>query len=89
VVDWYEEYIEEGVREIVRLLRDNGINTTYSCHCAMVVEAENYEDVEMSRVYDLLIENGYDDFKLSMILMKEAGQRPQRCLHLQFDITKG
>lgn len=85
---WYENNIEEGVRNVVRLLRDNGINTTYSCHCAMVIEAENYEDAEMSRIYDLLVENGYDDFKLSMILMKELGQRPQRHLHLQLEAAK-
>jgi hypothetical protein len=88
VSDWYEENIEEGVRDAVRLLRNNGINTTYSCHCAMVIEAENYEDVEMGRVYDLLTKNGYDDFRLSMVLMKEAGQRPQRCLHIKLDINK-
>lgn len=28
---WYEENIEEGVRELVSVLRNNGINTECSC----------------------------------------------------------
>lgn len=38
--DWYEENIEEGVRDVVRLLRDNGFNTTHSCHHDMFVQLD-------------------------------------------------
>lgn len=84
MVDWYDKNIEEGIRTAVKLLRDNGINTTYSCHHAMVIEAENYEDCEAERIYDLLVENEHDGFKIEMILFKECGQSLRRHLRLKF-----
>ena len=36
--DWYEDNVEDGVRDVVRLLRDNGWNTTCSCHHDMEIE---------------------------------------------------
>jgi len=82
--DWYEENIEAGVREVVRLLRDNGINTTQSCHHAMLVEAESYEDNEASKIYNLLIENGYDGFEIVLTLHKERGQYLKRSFRIRF-----
>jgi hypothetical protein len=87
-VDWYEN-IEEGLREVVRLLRDNGVNTTYSCHHAMIVEAENYEDEDLLRIYNLLIESGHDGFTIEMIAYKEHGQRLARHLRLKFHKCPG
>lgn len=43
--DWYEAYVEEGVRDIVRLLRDNGFNTISSCHHDMIIQCEFYAGV--------------------------------------------
>ena len=34
-MNWYDENIEEGIRYIVKLLRDNGFNTTCSCEHEM------------------------------------------------------
>lgn len=82
--DWYEEHIEEGIRTVVKLLRGNGINTTYSCHHAMVIEAENYENREIETIYDLLIENGYDGFKIEMVFYKERDKNLSRSLRLKF-----
>jgi len=39
--DWYEEHIEEGVRDVVRLLRDHGYNTESSCHHDMTVQVQH------------------------------------------------
>ena len=38
-MDWYEENIELEVRDIVRALRNEGINTTASCGHEMWIEA--------------------------------------------------
>ena len=86
-MDWYEENIEEGIRPIVKLLRDNGINTTYSCQVAMVVEAECYSDTDLLKVYNLLVENGYDGFILKSIMHKERGQMLKWHLYLHFPYT--
>lgn len=82
--DWYEQNIELGIRDIVRLLRDNGVNTTYSCHHAMVIEAENSDDAELTYIYNLLIENGYDNFKIELCLYKEKDKHLRRYISIQF-----
>jgi len=52
--DWYEENIEEPIRDVVRLLRDNGFNTQCSCGHEMYVQCEYTIDYEIKRLYDLL-----------------------------------
>lgn len=56
--EWYDT-IEPGIRPIVRLLRDNGINTTCSCEHTMRVEADWQLDEELRVIYGLLCEQGY------------------------------
>jgi hypothetical protein len=63
------EGIEEPIRDIVRLLRDNGINTTCSCGHDMHVEIElgNHMD-EVERIAGFLWDNGYKVFKIECTL---------------------
>ena len=84
MTDWYEQNIEEGIRETVRLLRDNGINTTSSCQHVMAIEAENYESSEIEKIYNLLIERGFDGFTIEVALTKEKNQSLRRGLFLRF-----
>jgi len=37
-MDWYKEYIEEDIRPLVKLLRENGFNTECSCGHDMYVQ---------------------------------------------------
>lgn len=60
-IDWYD-CIERGIRETVKLLRNNGFNTTCSCHHSMTVEMEWYVDDEITTLFNLLMDNGYSDF---------------------------
>lgn len=67
---WYEigtwyECIEEPVREIVKLLRNNGFNTFSSCGHARIVKMEWYKDHEVTRLWNLLFEHGYKWFTIS------------------------
>jgi hypothetical protein len=82
--DWYDKYVESGLRDIVRLLRDNGFNTTYSCHHAMVVEMESYKIEDVAELYDLLVGHGYDGFTAEMALYKQEGQMLKQSMRLQF-----
>lgn len=61
---WYKEAIEEPIRPVVKLLRDNGFNTFSSCGHDMSVELENYSMEEINRLYNLLMENGYEKFTI-------------------------
>ncbi|MGD0598097.1 MAG: hypothetical protein ABSA64_11330 [Sedimentisphaerales bacterium] len=67
--NWYSQ-IEEPVRELVRLLRNNGFNTTCSCGHSKpcpCVEMEWYGfEEEARRVYNLLCENGYNSFEIRL-----------------------
>lgn len=66
--------IEEPIRDAVRLLRDNGFNTTCSCGHDMYVDIElgNHMD-EVERIANLLVENGYKGFKIECILRVPFG----------------
>jgi predicted aldo/keto reductase-like oxidoreductase len=52
--DWYEKNVEETVRDVVRLLRDNGVNTVGSCHHDMTVQCEHVVDGQLKDIHDLL-----------------------------------
>lgn len=61
-MDWYDE-LETPIRDIVRLLRDNGFNTTSSCGHEMVVEVADIQHCdETERLATLLLENGHKGF---------------------------
>jgi len=62
MTDWYEQMIEEPIKDLVFLLRNNGFNTTCSCGHDMTVEMEYYSGDDIERLHDLLIENGYTKF---------------------------
>lgn len=59
-MNWYEEAIEEPIRSLVKLLRDNGFNTTSSCGHKMYVEMECYNPQDIMRLYNLLITHGFE-----------------------------
>lgn len=61
---WYTTYIEAGIRRQVRLLRDNGFNTTSSCAHRMDVVANVLPGGEIQRLHDLLVQNGFKEFTI-------------------------
>jgi hypothetical protein len=73
MTDWYEQVIEEPIRETVRLLRDNGFNTTCSCGHDMSVECGYLVDGELQRLHNLLYNNGYRDYMITVQLEVKAG----------------
>ena len=64
--DWYKQ-IEEPIRELVQLLRNNGFNTTCSCGHEMSIQMEWYGFEEEARnLYNLLGQKGYKNFELRL-----------------------
>lgn len=51
---WYDENAEEGVRALVRALRNEGFNTECSCHHEMFVQMAYSIDGEVKRLHDLV-----------------------------------
>ena len=64
--DWYEDNIEEGVRDVVKLLRDNGFNTECSCHHEMYVQCQYSPDGQIHRLHRLLFNNGFRNYEIAM-----------------------
>ena len=62
--DWYKTMIEKEIRPIVKLLRDNGINTVYSCGHAMCVECISISYRDLDDIVNLLYGEGYRDFNV-------------------------
>ncbi len=60
---WFN-HIEKPIRKLVILLRNNGFNTFCSCGCKPnpYIQMECYSDDEITKLYNLLIENGYKNF---------------------------
>lgn len=65
---WYKEYIEEPVRGLVKLLRNNGFNTTCSCGHEMYVECGYIPDGEIQRLHNLLYPR-YKDYEITAKLI--------------------
>lgn len=61
-MSWYDDFIEEPIRDTVRLLRDNGFNTTCSCGHDMEIECDVCPDGEFKRLHDLLYNQGYRNY---------------------------
>lgn len=66
MVDWYSG-IEEPLRELVKLLRNNGVNTTSSCgHLpSPYIEIDWFDDRDVTKIYNLLVENEYGGFVIT------------------------
>jgi len=62
--DWYKLKIEEPLRNLVKLLRNNGFNTTCSCghYPEPYVHINCCETYEIDKLYSLLTEHRYKNF---------------------------
>ena len=70
---WYDS-LEAPIRKLVKLLRDNGFNTTCSCGHGMWVELELYQGMDgLERIRSLLLEHGYRDFTITGDLIERPG----------------
>jgi len=65
-MDWYDQ-IEEPVRDLVKMLRNSGFNTTWSCghkNPVPYIQMEWYIGDDIGRLYSLLWDSGWKDFEL-------------------------
>ena len=64
--NWYDQNIEEPVRELVKLLRENGFNTESSCGHELYVQCQYSPDGELQRLHDLLFNTGYKQYEITV-----------------------
>ncbi len=71
--DWYDN-LEAPIRDVVRLLRDNGFNTTNSCGHSMTVELDLGNNVDESeRLANVLHDAGHKVFLIQIDLIVPDG----------------
>ena len=80
---WYEDTIEEEIRDAVKLLRDNGFNTECSCGHDMYVQCQYVLDADIKRLHDLLFNNGYRDYRIT-IQLKVIDGHSYTTMNVQF-----
>ena len=64
--NWYIDNIEEPIRNLVKLLRDNGFNTECSCGHEMYVQCQYILDEQVQRLHQLLYTNGYRNYEINI-----------------------
>jgi len=89
-MNWYTENIEEGVRDLVRLLRDNGFNTECSCHHDMYIQCQYVCNGSLfdlhNLIYNYLYERGEKlDYRIEVVMEVKDGH--QYC-SLNIDFSK-
>jgi len=53
-INWYEENIEAPLRDIIKYLRNNGINTECSCGHEMYIQCQYIPDGNISELHKIL-----------------------------------
>jgi len=70
--------IDEGIRELVFMLRNEGINTTFSCAHDKTIQFEADHSSVAEIVYTLLFNHGFKNFKIEFTLGIAANGYPYR-----------
>ena len=70
---WYERNIEEGIRDEVRLLRDNGFNTECSCEHEKYVQCRYTTDGTIQELDELLFNNGFRNYIIEIRIKRDDG----------------
>jgi len=60
---WYDK-IEPPIRDVVKLLRENGFNTESSCGHDMYVQCQYAPDGEIQRLHYLLSSAGFKNYNI-------------------------
>jgi len=91
--EFYQE-IEEPIRELVRVLRDNGINTTCSCGHEMYIEADIFPNGDLYTIhrslFDYLADNNMPiNYKINIYLeCREGHHRSYAIIRCNIDDKK-
>lgn len=71
--NWYIQ-VEEGVRDLVRYLRNQGINTTCSCHHDWYIQVD-CEPEDLRHIWSLLAEYGLRQSEWRLVYRWEEVRR--------------
>jgi hypothetical protein len=84
----FYEAIDGGIKEVVALLRNNGINTVCSCAHEKYIQFNGNEVQEVELIYTLLYNYGFKNFTIEYKLMI-GEEMPERHGEIRFDEFMG
>ena len=87
MTDWYNE-LEPEIRDLVKLLRNNGWNTTSSCGHKMYIEIEINKLNQAEELATFLVENLFKDFWIETFLEVPFNSYWRRALTLHIGCRK-
>ena len=65
--DWYINTIEEPLRDIVKALRNNGVNTECSCGHEMTIQCQSIDPTtEFKNIRNVFMMMGIDRYRLEL-----------------------
>lgn len=85
---WYNKNIEQPILPLVKLLRNNGVNTTCSCGHEMYCECEYYGG-PLENIFNLLLDHGYKNFKIETCMGINDGIRHYKSLTIWLPKSNG
>jgi hypothetical protein len=82
--EWYNK-IELGVRDVVKLLRNNGINTECSCEHERYIQCAASGNGRIIQEIDTLLFNyGYRDYIIEYIFERNKGYEVRDSINIKF-----
>ncbi len=87
-MSWLEDMIEPGIREQVKLLRENGFNTVSSCGHTFIVNMEIMNDGELRRLDQLLFNNRYRNYRILVEIRRVDGALTGPFAEIYFDSSE-
>ena len=85
---WYLNNIEPEIREVVKILRDNGINTKGSCGHRMWVYCDWLDKEGINRAVNALRDAGYIGFYVNAQVYINLEGIPNCSIRIEFDRNK-
>lgn len=65
--NWYKFNIEDPLKDIIKNLRDNGINTFCSCGHKRYIQCETHDiATEIDTIYNVLVEMDIEEYKVNI-----------------------
>jgi hypothetical protein len=87
-VNWYERAIEAGIRDRVRLLRDNGFNTECSCEHDIYIQFQLQLPDDVEQLDLLLFDSGERNYVIEAMLTRDQGHL-RKTATVYFPDTRG
>ena len=88
--NWYKINIEKPTREIIKNLRNNGINTFCSCGHKLWIQCETYDPTEdLNTIFCVLVTMNIKQYRVNIFVDYDEKCKYNRVLEISFPDKNG